>query len=379
MNTNNKSLTEYSEQIKDLDLIEILRLLEDKSIRRDDNLLKIVEQEYKEKFLTFSEYGNNDLLRDRIIKQGILKSTLSPNSRAIPIIVLMVIICIGLVLITETTETWIVIVFMLLAACPQLLRLFKNEKVVLADNGLSIFRRGKLKLIQYRWIIKIEVSNKTAFVWYLEDGKICKETFELKMTGTFNSLSKDIKGALLVKQTPKACYTTNEYDDLTLVIYRAILESKEQIDLIFPNEKIFGFALCTDDDLSTLYHVMCTKKWVAEHSMEYSDIGYMSTEWEQSVDNSIFEKSNEMLDKLYKKAYPTDSEWSRARDRRFEALVLALEKIRSQDVFDVQTLLLVSSTDPSEYLQELDIKAAIRLNKNDAIKNYIKAKPNEKN
>jgi hypothetical protein len=127
-------------------------------------------------------------------------------------------------------------------------------------------------------------------------------------------------------------------------------------------EELFGFALCTDDDLRTVYHVACTRSWVRERDGGYPGNGFIYVEWEDSASESLFQKISDRFSKLADERYPSDATWSDARDRRFEALVLALLDCRKDGLFAEDTLLCVGSTDPSEYLEALAMHAVERLN-----------------
>lgn len=127
-------------------------------------------------------------------------------------------------------------------------------------------------------------------------------------------------------------------------------------------EDIFGFALCTDDSLCTLFQVSCTRPWVRHQEGDYPGIGFVYTEWKDSVDDTLFQKLSDRLGALANEPYKFDAEWARARDERFEALVLALSDARQQRLFAENTLICVGSTDPSEHLEALAMDAADRLN-----------------
>jgi hypothetical protein len=127
-------------------------------------------------------------------------------------------------------------------------------------------------------------------------------------------------------------------------------------------EELFGFALCTDDDLRTVYHVACTRSWVGERDSGYPGIGFIYVEWEDSADDSLLEKVSVRFAQLADERYRSDAAWADARDTRFEALVLALMDCRKDGLFAEDTLLCVGSTDPSEHLEALAMRAVERLN-----------------
>jgi len=74
----------------------------------------------------------------------------------------------------------------------------------------------------------------------------------------------------------------DEYDNkIKKLTVDAIKKTKSKIDSKYIGEKLFGYALCTDDDVSGVYHVCCTESWVKKESGRDEDVGFISVEWEQ--------------------------------------------------------------------------------------------------
>ncbi len=152
------------------------------------------------------------------------------------------------------------------------------------------------------------------------------------------------------------------YTEIRSSTATAVRQAKAEIDRRSGNSPLFGFALCTDDDVSTLYHVACTTGWVDENKEGYPDIGYIYVDWAESGDDAPFDRISTTLARLYEQDHGSDAAWASARDRRFEALVLALADCRQAGAFDDGTLLCVGSTDPSDHLEALAMNAVDRLN-----------------
>lgn len=167
----------------------------------------------------------------------------------------------------------------------------------------------------------------------------------------------------LLKKIGKAPSPT-ETDDVEIrrLTAEAVRRARAELQTSCGGSHLFGFALCTDDDLMTLYHVYCTDEWVRAREKDDPDIGYISNEWLCCANEELFDRISDRLAQLSWREYPTDSESADARYRRFNALVLALEDCRDAGLFDADTLLCVVSTDPSEDLQALAMNAVDRLN-----------------
>lgn len=153
-------------------------------------------------------------------------------------------------------------------------------------------------------------------------------------------------------------------DELRALTADAVRKAQVELFEQFGSDALFSFALCTDDDVRTLYHVACTKEWVEMNKQNYPEIGYIYVEWEQSADGALFDNIGEKLATLADQDYPSDEEWVAARDRRFELLVQALHDCRNEGIFTENTLLCVGSTDPSNELECLAMNAVDRLNPN---------------
>jgi hypothetical protein len=146
------------------------------------------------------------------------------------------------------------------------------------------------------------------------------------------------------------------------LIAAAVRQAKTELRDQQGIEDLFGFALCTDDDVRTLYHVACTPQWVREKESGYPGIGFIYVEWEHSADDTLFAGLSAKAASLADQKYPSSAEWATERDRRFETLVLALQECRDGRVFAEDTFLCVGSTDPSDHLEALAMNAVDRLN-----------------
>lgn len=137
--------------------------------------------------------------------------------------------------------------------------------------------------------------------------------------------------------------------------------------------RLFGFALCTDDDVRTLYHVACTADWVQAKETSYPDVGYIYVEWPDSASGEAFNKISEQLAELADQEDEDDEALLAARNRRFDAMVLALVDCRKVKIFDPETLLCVASTDPGPDLEEMTMRAVEKLNLPNVVDEFARA------
>ena len=165
----------------------------------------------------------------------------------------------------------------------------------------------------------------------------------------------------------------NDYDnkikDFTV---KAIKEVKSQLDKQFGDDRLFGFAIGTDDDVMSIYNAACTQSWVQENSKDYESVGYIFTEWVQSGNEKLFDAAYDLILSHYEDE-KHDADFGKFRDIRFESLVRALKECRDEGIFDENTLLVVGSTDPSDYLEELEMRAVDLLNNKSVADKFAKA------
>ena len=155
---------------------------------------------------------------------------------------------------------------------------------------------------------------------------------------------------------------TNEYEQLRSMVAEAVRTAATELSQTLGDDTLWGFALCTHDEVRSFYHVACTAAWVHEREADYPGIGSIYVEWSQAANEALFDRANTALASLADQAESNESAWAGARDQRFEALVLALNDCRDGGVFAQDTLLCAGSTDPSDHLESLAMRAVDRLN-----------------
>jgi Domain of unknown function (DUF4303) len=153
---------------------------------------------------------------------------------------------------------------------------------------------------------------------------------------------------------------TSSLENLRIQLTGAVLQA--EAELRSRNSELFGFALCTDDDVSGVYHVACTQDWVLEKQAVYPDIGFIYTDWTLKADDAPFDIISRKFAELGDEDCANDKDWSAARDERFNLLVLALGDCRVPGAFAPDTFLCAGSTDPSGHLEALAMKGVEALN-----------------
>lgn len=154
-------------------------------------------------------------------------------------------------------------------------------------------------------------------------------------------------------------------------IRAALLEAYQEVN---PSD-LFGFALCFDEDVETVYHVYATRGWVAEHESDYPEIGLIPVEWLQRSSDALFLPLSQRV-KVWAKTDPRSGTNARVVEaERVEALVQALEVCRAEQLFDERTLVVLCAVDAADrVIIELEAAAARRLNPADLAAVYCEAR-----
>jgi hypothetical protein len=116
-----------------------------------------------------------------------------------------------------------------------------------------------------------------------------------------------------------------------------------------PGERLAGYALCTDDDLRTVYAVGCTREFLADQP---ADRLFLPTEWPDGDDDASFEEARQTM---YARAdAAVGTAFGQHVLQSFAALVAALRQLRLENRVGDDVFLVALSTDPGELLTALE-------------------------
>lgn len=124
-------------------------------------------------------------------------------------------------------------------------------------------------------------------------------------------------------------------------------------------ETLAGYALCTDDDLSTLYGVAVTREYLP--SAPYPEARYVPVEWPYGHRTSLFDEAQLVIEGRYTAASDGGALTAHI-EGTFACLVEALRRARAQKLVGDEVLLVVTSTDPGPELAALATRGARALN-----------------
>lgn len=136
-------------------------------------------------------------------------------------------------------------------------------------------------------------------------------------------------------------------DALTDTIERGARSALTTILGAHPGENLIGFALCTDDDLWTLYAAATTHEAGLTPEEQFVPVDWPYEE------SSPFREASGLL-----KNRPIGSDY----DAYFRTITRALQRMRDQSVFAPTTFLAVLSTDPGPIQRRLAREAILTLN-----------------
>ena len=127
-----------------------------------------------------------------------------------------------------------------------------------------------------------------------------------------------------------------------------------------PQETLAGYALLTDDDVTTLTSAAVTEEALALDAS--GDLLFCPTDWPYQQESASFALASQTL----RATDRGDASRKRA-DLAFATLVQALVDLRAEGLFSAGVFLSVLSTDPSPHLEELERSSVQRLNQHDLI------------
>lgn len=126
-----------------------------------------------------------------------------------------------------------------------------------------------------------------------------------------------------------------------------------------PLETLAGYALCTDDDLSTLYGVAVTHEFA--RAAPDPVVRYIAVEWPYGHRTSLFDEAQLQIEQRYVDASSGGAIAPHV-ERTFACLVQALRRLRERALVRDDVLLLVASSDPGPALEALAARGARALN-----------------
>lgn len=135
----------------------------------------------------------------------------------------------------------------------------------------------------------------------------------------------------------------------------AIRETLAALSATLPDERLRGYALCTDDELVTLGCLAVTQE--ALDASDDGDLLFSPTDWPHEPARRAFDAASREL-----RTRAAVSRPERHVDPCFELLVQALLQSKREGAFADDVFLTVLSTDPSAQLERLENDAVHRLN-----------------
>lgn len=136
-----------------------------------------------------------------------------------------------------------------------------------------------------------------------------------------------------------------------------------------PGERISGFALCTDDSLSTLFHVASTREFVARSRAPF--VEFVPVEWKYADGAEHLEEANKILESRYRAT--TKESFPAHVDQSFREMAAALQELKAEGLFDETVFLTVCSTDPGPELEEMETSVVTLLNSKEVADRWMHA------
>lgn len=136
-------------------------------------------------------------------------------------------------------------------------------------------------------------------------------------------------------------------EDFTATVKAAVRRSVAAIRAAHPSESLCAFALCTDDDLRTVFHVAASVDYL-ERARE-PDVRFVPVDWEYHEGSEFFDAVNAQLVIRFE----SSSDFALHVEESFRCLVEALKELRDERFLAAGWTLIVTSTDPGPVLEQL--------------------------
>jgi len=127
-----------------------------------------------------------------------------------------------------------------------------------------------------------------------------------------------------------------------------------------PEDPLLTFALCTDDDVSGVFHVGCTLQFA--RTSEFPDVRFQPTDFAQTGQCSpeALDMASEEFQRDDRR--PKGPGWAQARDDDFNAMAEGLAAARATGKIPDSVFMTVMSTDPGDHMSSLEENWLPRLN-----------------
>ena len=158
------------------------------------------------------------------------------------------------------------------------------------------------------------------------------------------------------RETLGAELNMTDQAQLSDLVYEGLIRAKESFRMGAVDRELAGVALCTDDELGTLYCMMIDTQEV--EGSDDPDLLFTPVDWPCGDELEPFLEANKMM----RERLGRSGDLLPHVDRTFEALVEALSRFRERAEVLSSAFLSVLSTDPSDYLLELEGQSVERLN-----------------
>lgn len=145
---------------------------------------------------------------------------------------------------------------------------------------------------------------------------------------------------------------------LSELVFDGLVRARDAFLRLNPAGDVAGVALCTDDELGTIYCMMVTVAQVQGSSDP--DLLFTPVDWPCDEGLEPFAEANEKMRDAVEDLYARfpdegtgEQEFLQHIETTFETLVSVLKKARASGLFPAGAFVSVLSTDPSEHLLQL--------------------------
>lgn len=154
-------------------------------------------------------------------------------------------------------------------------------------------------------------------------------------------------------------------------VFDVLGKAFKEIDNTIGKDNLHGFAIATDDYITSLFGMACSTDWI-NNDAPYPEARSVFVEWPNYISSNMFEEVNSLRSAMKSKMEDlldldyidneTDMFIMSEREQTWKAIIDALERFKVEKQINEHILLLVGSTDPCVPTERLLLESIDRLN-----------------
>ena len=156
-----------------------------------------------------------------------------------------------------------------------------------------------------------------------------------------------------------------DFDQLTTLVRRCVRGSLSEFERAHPDDMVAGCALFTDDDLSGLFPMLCSRTDSENGGDAYL---FQPIDWDYEADSQSDREVCELMARWSSRAGDSFDEYVR---KAHAALVSGVSSLRSEGILATDVFVTVGSTDPGDLMERLERETILSHNSRSIVRRWL--------